>query len=558
MSVKTYGIYIAYPPTIDLRHEGLGRYLASFIHGTLGRPDVDFVVVCPSWSRPMLEELFESEGVPGDKVRVLAPAGKPYLLRAYEAWHACRNRTLSLGLRKRLANAVRFAAKRLLGRLEQRVARTHDLVTFLPLLFEGLVLLLLLLVLSPLLLPLLLMQYLRPLVIKAVGRIEGRLRPLRTKMARLHESPKDDGWVLRMFAIMNDAEAQRMQKLIDDLPDVAAWYAPAAFWPAFNRISAPRLMCVPDVVLGDFSVSFSGVGGNRFLDTFENIRATVRGADHMVTYSEEVKWRTLVDRYGVPADRISVVHHAPNALDRWSTIDGSQDAENASQHYCESLLLRALLKSTYQRYTVGVQNGALRFLFYASQFRPNKNVMTLLKAYDYLLRRRYLPHKLILTGSPKDMPEIEDFIVNRHLENDVLCVRALTVPELAACYKLADLAVNPSLSEGGCPFTFTEALSVGTPALMARISVSEEVLRDPILQEATFFDPYRWENLAERIEWALLHRDEILSIQQQAYAELKQRTWTDVANEHIALLEQIAASPYMPVEGAVHDRSSCQ
>jgi len=47
---------------------------------------------------------------------------------------------------------------------------------------------------------------------------------------------------------------------------------------------------------------------------------------------------------------------------------------------------------------------------------------------------------------------------------------------IAACYKLADLAVNPSLSEGGFPFTFTEALSVGTPVVMARIPVTEEII----------------------------------------------------------------------------------
>ncbi|MFD2884495.1 glycosyltransferase [Pseudomonas lini] len=70
------------------------------------------------------------------------------------------------------------------------------------------------------------------------------------------------------------------------------------------------------------------------------------------------------------------------------------------------------------------------------------------------------------------------FISEHGLQNDVLCLYGLSIQELAACYKLADLAVNPSLSEGGCPFTFTEALSVGTPVVMARIAVTEEILVD--------------------------------------------------------------------------------
>lgn len=31
--MNKYGIYICFPPGVDLRHEGLGRYLAAFIKG---------------------------------------------------------------------------------------------------------------------------------------------------------------------------------------------------------------------------------------------------------------------------------------------------------------------------------------------------------------------------------------------------------------------------------------------------------------------------------------------------------------------------------------------
>ena len=91
------------------------------------------------------------------------------------------------------------------------------------------------------------------------------------------------------------------------------------------------------------------------------------------------------------------------------------------------------------------------------------------------------------------LPEIAQFIHKHNLQNDVLCLHDLSAQELAACYRLADLAVNPSLSEGGCPFTLTEALSVGTPVVMARIAVTEEVVTDPELQSLMLFDPYDWE-----------------------------------------------------------------
>jgi glycosyltransferase involved in cell wall biosynthesis len=119
-------------------------------------------------------------------------------------------------------------------------------------------------------------------------------------------------------------------------------------------------------------------------------------------------------------------------------------------------------------------------------------------------------------------------------------LRSLSDQELAACYRLADLAVNPSLSEGGCPFTLTEALSVGTPVVMSRIRVSEEVVTDRGLQGLMFFDPYSWEDIANKIQWALTNRTVLLSLQLPLYERLAERSWSSVVDEYIVLLDQIS------------------
>jgi glycosyltransferase involved in cell wall biosynthesis len=299
-------------------------------------------------------------------------------------------------------------------------------------------------------------------------------------------------------------------------------------------------MCVPDVVLTDFSVGFSSIGGDRFLENFEIVESAIEGGQRFVTYSEDVKWSTLVDRYGVQSSQVSVVHHAPNDLSKWVTVRGFADGVAATRNYCRSLLASALKRAQNKSYVAGFANTEVKFLFYASQMRPNKNVLTLLRAYEHLLRKRLIGHKLILTGKLSVLPEIKEFVLEHHLQNEVLFLHGLKIQELAACYHLADLAVNPSLSEGGCPFTFTEALSVGTPVVMARIPVTEEVLTEPELQAVTFFDPYDWRDMAERIEWALKHRDELLAIQKPTYERLAQRTWQNVVQEHIAVLDRIA------------------
>lgn len=544
MSVaKNYGIYLAYPPTVDLRAEGLGRYLAAFLKGAEGRDDVRFTIVCPSWSHDSLDQLFESEGVPRDRFRVVGPKGKPYALYVYDAWKAHLLRDRRKGWIARLYRAVSSIALRAQTHVERRGVTVNSVSTLLIFMGELLGLGGLLLILAPLWVPKLLAQRLLTWARHSV--LDRTSAPDRSAQANqikaLMEKPQGLGFIQRLFADMEHSETQRMQKVIQRLQGIRAWYCPAAFWPAFNDIRAPRLMCVPDVVLTDFPVGFSSVNGDYTLRVFEKVQHAIAGADHMVAYSHAVKWNTLVERYGMQADKVSVIHHAPNRLDHAVAVRGFPDNEKTTVHHCRNLLFRALQKSRNIDYTAGITNGSIQFLFYASQFRPNKNVLTLLRAYEHLLRRRYLPHKLILTGNPQHLEEIGHFIVEHRLEQEVLCLPRLSVHELAACYKLAALAVNPSLSEGGCPFTFTEALSVGTPVVMARIPVTEEVLTDVQLQEAMLFDPYDWRDCAQRIEWGLAHREELLALQQRTYQQLSQRSWADVVNEHLDVLDRISS-----------------
>ena len=504
------------------------------LKGAESLEDVRFTIVGPSWSREMLQQLFEAEQVSEERFEIITPQGKPYALRCFELWSEFRSASRKeFNLMQRSGNAMEAFMALLWKRQTTRAVSIYNPMTLLLFLCEVVTTIALLLPLGLLVLPLLLSIFLHRL-----------LKPLRIHLGKfVHRfsniliSPQSDAWVLRLYDEMQRVEVQRMQKEIDEISGIRAWYCPTAFWPSFNNIKAPRLMCVPDVVLADFPVGFSSIGGDQLLKSFEKITHTIREGDHFITYSDSVKWETLVDRHLVSASKVSVIQHAPSDLSRWIKVNGLPDAEASCRHYCQTLLLTALQRSTNPNYSKTFYNGNVQFLFYASQFRPNKNVLTLLRAYEYLLRKRYITHKLFLTGNPAHTPEVGNFVLTHRLENDVLFLPGLSAPELAACYKLASLAVNPSLSEGGCPFTFTEALSVDTPVVMARIPVAEEVLTAPELQEVTFFDPYDWQDLASRIEWALENREELLKVQRKTYAKLSKRTWTDVAAEYLHLLD---------------------
>lgn len=541
MSVKHYGVFIAYPPTVDLRDQGLGRHLAAFLGAAGRRSDVRFVIVCPEWSREGLLQLCESEGVRQDGFDLVTTDRTPFVVRLVEVLRRFRRQT---GHKDRLARLAR-SARALLDRhrrwLERMVVRSRHGLRLLPIGSY-------VLIVGAAAMPVLVIGG----GLWALGRL-GRMAAFRYKdhrivapvvkqAAEVLDRIYDYSPVFRLYRQMEESEAEMLVAIANGQRHVSAWYCPAAFWPYFNKIAAPRLMCVPDVVLSEFPAGFARLGGDRFLGTFNTVESAIRGGSNYVTYSDNVKWATLVDHYGCSADSVHVVRHAPNRLDAWITVEGFPDNKATSESYCRQLLRGALTRASNRDYAAGFSDGAFPFIFYASQIRPNKNVLSLLMAYRHLLQDRLISHKLLLTGDPSVQREVQDYVRDNRLENDVLFVRGLSVQQLAACYRLATLAVNPSFSEGGCPFTFSEALSVGTPVVMANIPVTREVLDDPALFEHTFFDPYDWRDMSACIEWGLQNRDALLEAQLPVYSRLAARTWDDVVDEHILVLERMSST----------------
>jgi glycosyltransferase involved in cell wall biosynthesis len=185
------------------------------------------------------------------------------------------------------------------------------------------------------------------------------------------------------------------------------------------------------------------------------------------------------------------------------------------------------------------------YLFYASQFRPNKNIVNLLRAYAFLLKQRHVSCKLVLTGDPGSMPEISEALSRFGVGRDVVFLRHLSAQELAACYRLATLAVNPSLFEAALPFTFAEALSVGTPVAMARIPPTSDTIDDPALARDMLFDPCDWMAIVDRVAWALEHRGDLLKRQLAFYeTRIAPRSWGDALTDYVRALDSIGgASP---------------
>lgn len=542
--MKSYGIYLAYPPDVDLRGEGLGRHLAMFLKGAEKVGDVKFTIVCPSWSKKTLELLFHGEGVDSATFEIRSPEGEPYILRLFQSIRTLKSKGgRFFGIFQKLKALLSDGAGFIWLRLVVGVVSVRGSYSLFMFIGETIFWLILLLPIFALLLPLVLflgVAGVLKLIVRAKHLLPEWIFLLLRQINELIIKPERNNKILRVFEKMQDVEISRMQGVINGLKEINAWYCPTAFWPEVNEINKPKIICVPDVVVSNFPVEFSRVGGDWAFHSFRKIEQTISDGDFFVTYSETTKWTTLVDRYGVSPERVKVIRHAPNALNSWIDAGGPSPSEKMTKAYCLMLLDEAFARNSQALYIGALDSPEFKYIFYASQVRPNKNIMTLLRAYNYLLKRRFVGVKLFLTGNPASMPEVGNFVRQNGLDRDVVFLQNLTVSELAAAYKMATLAVNPSLSEGGCPFTFSEALSVGTPVVMSRISVAEEVLRNEELQKITFFDPYDWKDCANRIEWGLSHTEELLLIQEKTYAELQERTWADVVGEYVEFLEFVS------------------
>lgn len=544
MSVRRYGIYLAYAPTTDLRGQGLGRHLANMLRGAESRGDVRFVLACPGWLQPELKRLFSDEQVSPHAYELISTPGMPLALRIFLMFRRQARWVAGWGYGKGYAPGQ----APWLGRVSEWVIgcsiSARNPLTALVLLPPALVVLGAQVLLS----------FMRE-VKWAVRRVTVAARLLAQqardkgvmkryvlfleKVRMLTSRPQSIGFVFRLYRHIEVTESSLLVGLINRRRDIDAWYSPTAFWPEFNDIRGPKLMCVPDVVLSNFPVGFALTGDDRMMHAFARVEYAVRGADHYVTYSQDVKWNTVVGRYGADPGRVHVVPHGDNSLGGFLNPETGEGAGRLDEQG-RALLREAMRKSSNPDYTAGFANMQFKYLFYASQFRPNKNVLTLLRAYEWLLRDKHVGVKLILTGNLEAMPEIRHFIEERGLTRDVLCLRGLSVRQLTACYLLARLAVNPSLSEGGFPFTFDEALSVGTPVVMSRIGVTEEVITDPELQADMLFDPYDWQDMACKIEWALENREQLYQKQKPVYDSRSQRTWAHVVDDYVGLLDAIS------------------
>jgi glycosyltransferase involved in cell wall biosynthesis len=153
-----------------------------------------------------------------------------------------------------------------------------------------------------------------------------------------------------------------------------------------------------------------------------------------------------------------------------------------------------------------------RFLLYAGNIKPHKNLDRLITAFS-LLRRQggYDDVRLVIVGSAEEnkYAALRRTAEVTGVRNEVRFFGFVPDRTLAALYRLSSAFAFPTLYEGfGLPPL--EAMACGTPVVTSRLSSLPEVVGDA----AVFVDPWSIEDIADGLGRAL--SDESLRAQLRA------------------------------------------
>ena len=175
------------------------------------------------------------------------------------------------------------------------------------------------------------------------------------------------------------------------------------------------------------------------------------------------------------------------------------------------------------------------YLLYVGQWRPHKNLIRLLKAYDKLKKEKKFTGYLVLTGKENDSwKEVSETINKLNLEKDILRPGFVPENELVYWYNGALAFIFPSLQEGfGIPPL--ESMASGTPVIAANSSCIPEVCG----KAAKYFNPYSIKNMTDVINKTISDKKALTNLRKNGFQQVKKYSWQKMALGILKLYKEV-------------------
>lgn len=237
------------------------------------------------------------------------------------------------------------------------------------------------------------------------------------------------------------------------------------FFIAPEKCNIPSVASILDIQHEFFPEYFEK---NTLKEIRKNTENTLRVADGIITISNYSK-KTIIDKYNIDEDKIKVTY-----LD--SDLCFKEIKDNI-----KDIKLEKNIDSDY--------------IFYPANTWPHKNHINLLKAFKILKEKYHTKLKIVFTGDSKQQKkEIENYIKDNNLQDDILYLGYLKQEEMPYIYANATIMAFPSVFEGfGIPLV--EAMRSGVAIACSKNGSIPEVAGDA----AIYFDAYNPNDIAEKI-----------------------------------------------------------
>ncbi|YAI81845.1 MAG: glycosyltransferase family 4 protein [cyanobacterium endosymbiont of Rhopalodia sterrenbergii] len=203
----------------------------------------------------------------------------------------------------------------------------------------------------------------------------------------------------------------------------------------------------------------------------DRIKRCLTWTDLIITFSESTK-QDIIEYLNINPDIIRTIYEAS----RYSSNEIKPDQVE-------------LLKNSIN------YNFSIPYLLFVSTLEPRKNVITLIKAFDYLKEQHKIPHNLILIGQKGwKYQSIFEAIKNSKYQQSIYYLNYLSNESLAFFYSQTEAFIYPSFYEGfGLPVL--EAMTLGSPVITSNTSSLPEIAGDAAL----LINPNDFLELAEAI-----------------------------------------------------------
>lgn len=492
---ETVAFWIQLEPHQALAGEGIGQHMAQMLAAWDNADSGKAEIVAPRWCKPVVEEMMTLYDLPRDLI--IPRYFGPRLLTAVVSW-----RTLPREHRADLSDfelAEKFEQNSFWGLLA---------ILFLPLVpFFALALI--------------------------AWRLGGR--SVRGIAQRI---------LAHGMRLTRAATYASMASYINRTDQIDFCIVPLGNWSLCRLVKAkPYVVQIPDVVFLEFPEYFDRNPDVNRLST--EIRRVGKGAGAVISVSEHVRRNHVIKFLGVEPRRARLALHAPMRLDsalmrhfnvdhlpsraftrRWLTDNWAEILDHSSVVKRMNGSLNWLARAK----NLDVQNTKL--VYFATQYRPYKNIERAIEAMSIIRANTSKQVTLLLTANFEGADPITAMIDQHELWDAVIPLPRLPQPIHATIYSASDLALAASRFEGGMPFLFSEAVSVGTGVVMAET----EIVRASIpaaLRARMLFDPLDVDHMADAILRGLGDSGLYLEQSRVLATMSAERRWSDVVNDYL-------------------------